>query len=403
MISEAARFNCMTHSLLNLIQTITSLRKQYDRVAQATGEKFNIFKVLNLATNETRTHSAFLAELLDPNGSHGKGPIFLKLFLSQAGITGFDCETAEVAIERPTGKIDEDYLTGGRVDILIHDNYGRGIIIENKIHARDQKNQILRYYAFAKDNFSRQFWVVYLNLQGQYPTLWSIGNGQNFQREVSQDLYCISYRHHIIEWLTLCLKELVSHPLLRETVTQYINLLKELTGQTMTNQLTEEVLREILRGGGESIKGVCEITNTIYPALVKNLRIKLKDQVKALRITPEFNLVIDEDLGANGTGFYLVKLQWSLIKIGFEFETDGLFYGVRVVDEGTPVTDELKLNLLSRLGPNGGNPTRAWPWWRWLYQPRDFQIYENIYNGLLIDRVSKLVADFDEKLNGLEL
>ena len=46
------------------------------------GDFFNVFNILGLRSNETRTHSAFLAELLKPNGSHGMGDAYLKSFIS---------------------------------------------------------------------------------------------------------------------------------------------------------------------------------------------------------------------------------------------------------------------------------------------------------------------------------
>lgn len=43
--------------------------------------QFNVFEILKLQSNENRTHSAFIAELLNPHGSHLIGTTFLKLFL----------------------------------------------------------------------------------------------------------------------------------------------------------------------------------------------------------------------------------------------------------------------------------------------------------------------------------
>ena len=45
------------------------------------GEFFNIFNVIGLSSEEVRLHSAFIAELLNPQGSHGVGNLFLKEFL----------------------------------------------------------------------------------------------------------------------------------------------------------------------------------------------------------------------------------------------------------------------------------------------------------------------------------
>ena len=75
------------------------------------GELFNIFDVLNLRTSEVRTHSAFLAELLNPNGNHGLGDRFLRVFIStipELAEWQFDTEHAHVKVEDPSaGDINE--------------------------------------------------------------------------------------------------------------------------------------------------------------------------------------------------------------------------------------------------------------------------------------------------------
>lgn len=47
------------------------------------GEYFNIFEIMNAETNEVNTHSSIIAELLNPNASHGCATSFLDLFLNR--------------------------------------------------------------------------------------------------------------------------------------------------------------------------------------------------------------------------------------------------------------------------------------------------------------------------------
>src|SRR5690606_16269877 len=82
--------------------------------------KFNIFEILNLQTNEVRTHSAFLAELLNPKGSHLMGHVFLEAFLSELGLSdSINAETTSVFVEKHIGAVSEDNLRGGRLDIIL--------------------------------------------------------------------------------------------------------------------------------------------------------------------------------------------------------------------------------------------------------------------------------------------
>lgn len=53
---------------------------------QRNGDYFNVFNTLGLWSDEVRLHSAFLAELLNPNGSHGLKNALLKEFLAAIGL-----------------------------------------------------------------------------------------------------------------------------------------------------------------------------------------------------------------------------------------------------------------------------------------------------------------------------
>lgn len=56
-------------NLQRLLDEVRLIRRKADverREADRRGENFNIFNILGVTSDETRTHSAFIAELLDP-------------------------------------------------------------------------------------------------------------------------------------------------------------------------------------------------------------------------------------------------------------------------------------------------------------------------------------------------
>ena len=70
----------------SLLSEITNLYKlaekdKLERIKQ--GDFFNVFNTIGLRTEEVRLHSAFIAELLNPNGNHGLGEKFLKIFIDE--------------------------------------------------------------------------------------------------------------------------------------------------------------------------------------------------------------------------------------------------------------------------------------------------------------------------------
>jgi hypothetical protein len=183
--------------------------------------------------NEVRTHSRFLAELLNPKGNHGQKDVFLKKFVELLNIKDFETASAIVKVEFYIGKKTED--SGGRIDIRIKDNRNHVILVENKIDAIEQKNQLTRYNNSARtDNLT----LLFLTLEGQE------SKDPNMTLE---KYHCISYKSDILNWLEECRKESVSSPMLRETITQYINLIKSLTGQNINTKMSLEITNRVIK------------------------------------------------------------------------------------------------------------------------------------------------------------
>ena len=77
-------------NIKSLLQEVFSINEKYKSIADVTGENFNLFRLLKIEASEVRTHSAFIAELLNPQGSHGQGDAFLKCFIQIFEIHGFE-------------------------------------------------------------------------------------------------------------------------------------------------------------------------------------------------------------------------------------------------------------------------------------------------------------------------
>lgn len=52
----------------------------YAKQRELSGENFNIFSIMSMESDEVFTHSAIIAELLNPKGSHSLGTQPLELF-----------------------------------------------------------------------------------------------------------------------------------------------------------------------------------------------------------------------------------------------------------------------------------------------------------------------------------
>jgi hypothetical protein len=274
------------------------------------GEHFNIFSILKMESKENATHSAFLGELLDPKGSHQFENIFLKLFLKFISFEDeFDINSATVTLEEHVGAIDYEAKTGGRIDIFIKDTKGNSIAIENKIYAGDQSAQIERYV-----NVSNKNTVFYLTLDGNTPSEDSKG-----ELKEGVDFHCISYQSTITKWLHSCMKEAAEQPILRETIRQYIILIKKLTNQLTDNVMEQEVYELI----GKNYSAAKFVTDNLLQVELHYTNKFLEElkQVLTERLGEKAIINIADDLTVKWSKFTVSFQDWNDIMIVLEGNT----------------------------------------------------------------------------------
>ncbi len=174
------------------------------------GKHYNIFEILKIQSLEARVHSPFIVNLLNPKGSHKMGTLFLDHFLLKVGLVHSFEEAKNWILE---AIVDELALPDGkgRADIFMQFNVMgefKAIIIENKIYAGDQQNQLERYSQYLMEDLNlslENFYIFYLTLDGKAPSEHSITKekliGLNYSFKQ------ISYSEQVTNWLADCSKE----------------------------------------------------------------------------------------------------------------------------------------------------------------------------------------------------
>lgn len=369
--------------LLAEARVILEKAKVAQQESRQRGEQFNIFHACGVNHYETR-HSAILAEFLNPEGSHGQGDVYLKAFLDVVPFPfQFDTSTAKVTTEFPTAD--------GRMDVLITNAKGQAVIIENKIYAGDQWEQLKRYNTFA----SRQYHAG--NYAILYLTLW--GNEASEQSGEGVDYTRISYRDTILKWLERCIPISAQKPLIRETMIQYANHIKELTFQTMDAKNKDELIKLMI----DNAEAIAEIDNTkgdYFKAIWDN-HIKPKLKELATRMGFEFT-ESNMDCLQGGKEFTFKKPEWKTMAISFGSEIkkyNDFYYGIVSLDGKMPA--QQKLNVFD------DEPTDGWPYgWSYLEppyrawdmytlaaivtHPEDFVDYINIKIQNVVDELERL-------------
>lgn len=343
-------------NLMNLPDIFTQLPVLLEKAAVinlrqefvAATDRFNIFTILLTEGDEVNLHSRFLYELLNPAGVHGLGHTFLRSFVEECGLPPLSYDTVQVRREH------------ANIDLLIQDNY-HSVIIENKIWASDQHEQLKRYHDYVV-TLGRQPHLYYLTLDGRDAPPWSVGG-------LKQEITPLSYSEHINRWLSVCIKESAAHPTLRETLVQYQKLIRRLSGAAMENSERQAVIDLMNQG-----------QNAEYAALLVRNWMQVRyhtewnfwQELKALAQTAyevSDNGLFDNDPISKmiwgkknknpwyGLSFRIATSNGASVKFKIERSEGPMYYGLLNVDECSQETKSIMSAAIHRFGMM---PTEAW-------------------------------------------
>ena len=326
----------MSTSVTTLLDIVSHVEQKHIEVAKLTGRDFNLIQILGLTKDEVRLHSRLLAELLSPKGKHGQGDIYLKLFLKQLNEKSFTSEenkvssdlkteSVRVEVERYIGK--KTKTTGGRIDLICEDTQGNRVIIENKIHAPDQENQLLRYY-----NYDQEATLIYLTLFGTKPPKFSTGSGKD---DEAPKVICLSYESDIIEWLLECIKHSHSLSSVRESMLQYMNTIRSLTNQIENIDMDKEVVEAVVSNGNR-FSGALLVQRSIREAklvLLKRLGKKLYELLSDKYDAP-IKVELNEKFGEKYKGIKVFPPQTEIVWFQLMFFNDNSDIYLEIQNKG---------------------------------------------------------------------
>ena len=248
-----------------LLKKISILSMKYEKLNENNSDKFNIFSILLKSSDEVNLHSKFIYELINPTGSHQQNEIFLNLFIQEINTENTENISTENLIV---------YREKNNIDILLKSK-NHAMIIENKIYTEDHSNQLSNYLNIIKkegykdENIS----LIYLTLFNEEPN----------EEKVREKTVNITYEVHIKNWIEQCIKEVATIPTLRETLVQYLMLIKKLTNQSQNQGYIMEVKDLLLKNNNlklaldmqEAIKEAkIELQLKFWESLLENLKEK---------------------------------------------------------------------------------------------------------------------------------
>ena len=400
-------------NILNQVRIVSQKIKEQRKEKFERGESFNIFNDLGFMSDGVHLHSMFLANLLNPKGSHGQRGKFLEAFLKMlqksfpaisADSLELDTAIASVEVEKYIGRQTDS--EGGRIDIYLTDGK-HSIIIENKIYAGDQHHQMLRYWNYGMsqkgNDTEKSFVLIYLTLDGCSPSKDSLGEDLK-----ENDIVCLSYKSDIRGWLDRCVELASRTPLVRETINQYISTIDILTNNVMEDN---KELLDIL-SKEENLDAIYDIANNkniVVNRFINEVFIpKLRDLAESKGLTMGDNCTENwmEESWA-GASFYNPK--WKYLKLAFEFEHKGLgflIFGFRPKDEDGVKREDVKdWEKVQKNYSTKDVNNQSWIW-------KDFngnQYWDNasgikdLLNGKTLNDFSRMFDEAIDSVKGLDI
>ena len=259
-------------------------KAEADRQRAMGKHDYNIFTLFHDFSDEVNLHSNFIASLLDPNGDHYKGDLFLKLFLETCGIDDFSIDTSRATVFKEFKHIDI-YISDGK----------KHIILENKVYAKDQPTQIARYIEAIKKEGAEDedIYVLYLHPDGKLPDNQSFGDyhtrllGEN----PSIEFKVISYGKEILEWIDKCKNEVSNLTDLNVFLSQYKDVIEMIYDRY--KRIDKMETAKFVEIFGENYTAVSEIANNYQETRKKIIYSFFSNAAKILRGDSEIKSVYD--------------------------------------------------------------------------------------------------------------
>lgn len=385
-----------------LLKQVTEIRLRHEEEARRTGENWNVFYAIGKTSYERELlHSYFISVLLNPKYPAGKGNLFLKLFLEtlaeacdgRLDVAAFCTGNVKIITEKDIGPITKDYESGGRIDIFIEKD-GKQIVIENKIYADEQPNQLYRYHQEYPNAA-----LFYLTLDGKEATEKGLKN-------LRQDQYIrLSYRYHILKWLEKCQQATAGQPefqLLNAAIRQYMGLISDLTGQGRIPKMTKEIA-DVLSQNKESIESSYNIYNSYVQAQNKIVEDRFLRPIETF-VKDTYGQNIGLETRRNDSGviveFYMRVPEWKHLRIRFDNETVtgclgiyGFGFPHPETRETSPENKKISVFAADRLKPEAQSPR-----WPFINSIDDYPFWERDTITSLFDNAGEVIQYYKEKI-----
>lgn len=282
--------------VFSLAEKIHDEKRKIEKEFSLTDE--NSFNILSLVVNDDKYlekfHDRALFAILNPKTQNIGNTVFLEKFLE---VIGVDCKDFSPLDETIVEKKKRTYNKSEDIDIFIYNEKNKNaIIIEDKLYdAKDQPNQLARYYKYVTEemrfNVSK---IVYLPLTpSKEPNKQYDGEYKKYTERIEKLLKILPAVSHAkddivrawlekIDWDNVSYRNENNKNLAQVFVSQYKNLLLGLGEDELMADFEKDIIREIY-----SSKKNIDAIKIFYEKFDKGLDSKIITNYFAEEIYPE--------------------------------------------------------------------------------------------------------------------
>ena len=379
-------------------QAMQELRDEKKRTARRLAPDFSVF---DMTRSDEMALSKCFAGLLNPEGGHGQGRLFLDKFLEKI------CGMPEWATGQTCTVTLEKQANGQRrIDIYLDFGSAGVIGIENKPWAGDQSNQ-LSDYAKHLASYKKSWLLLYFS--NREPSKESIKPDELEKIKKSGNFIHVNY-DQVIAWLDECLSETCSIKvqIFIEDLIQFIRLK---INQELTVAETQEIVKTIIKDNKlKEFFDVLSVANDLKDSLLKILKNNLRTK------SNKYEFYFSDGLNNKQwltKSYDRIEIKNGDIPIVFEFQSSNLnklIFGIKKADWKREKSDKWKkLNECLQNKYNYGKSSDYWPWYASINQyklfEKDVENWSNnpipwqmIQSGEMAEKMIKLVDEIYETL-----
>ncbi|WP_418713681.1 PD-(D/E)XK nuclease family protein [Akkermansia sp.] len=178
--------------IINEIKTHRAIRETYNKDIAFDFNPINLFKI------DENQISSIIAFFLNPEENHAQGDVFLRIFINKWSLFP-EGITQKSHLSKANVTCEFCIPNRRRIDIFIKLG-DKCIIIENKLWALDQNEQLNDYIDYAESE-NLEWRCVYITLDGKAPSTESLGEEKkaSYLDKDNRRLWCISHTLDMLE------------------------------------------------------------------------------------------------------------------------------------------------------------------------------------------------------------